>query len=113
MLVKNLKKLINLLRIIPYKNKVDLLVLSIIIIATSLLEVLSVYLIVLYKIIVEKPIEELFPFFVKVFNISMSSARQEQLYTLLFCNYLCSIKHPKNNCVPRTDLTSGRIGIFI
>ena len=62
--IKTLKKLISLIRLIPYKSKVNLITLSLIVIATSVVEVLSVYLIIpFYKILVEsKSLEEIFPF---------------------------------------------------
>ena len=114
--IKTLRKLINLMRLIPYQNKVNLIFLSVLIVATSAIEVLSVYLIVpFYKILVDnKSIEELFPFITRIFNLSFSSLKEEQLITITtFAFFFILANSLRTFTLWRTDLLSGKIGAYL
>ena len=114
--IKTLKKLINLIRLIPNKSKINLVILSFVVITASVIEVLSVYLIVpFYKVIVEgKSLEEIFPFILRILNITISSVKQEQLITITsFAIFLCSCKYFRTLALWRTDITSAKIGAYL
>lgn len=114
--LKTFKRLLFLIRLIPQKYKVDLFFLSLSIIATSIIEVISVYLVVpFYKILVDnKSIEEIFPFIVRILNLSFNSFKQEQFITItsfaiffIFANILRTFTRWN------TDITSARVGAYL
>ena len=114
--IKTLKKLINLIRLIPNKSKVNLVILSFIVIATSVIEVLSIYLIVpFYKVLVEgRSLEEIFPLILRILKITITSARQEQLITITsFAIFFVLANILRTLTLWRTDITSAKIGAYL
>ena len=91
------RKIINLLRLIANHQKVKFYLVGLLVVFTSSVEVLSVYLVIpTYKSLIEKvPISETIPIFLQIFKLSFNSMIQEQLFVLFifaitftFANFL-------------------------
>ena len=77
-------KIFALLRITPFEQKVKFYILGLVVIFSSAIEALSVYLIIpTYNVLIEKtPLAQASPIFSSILNLSFESLEEEQLFVL-------------------------------